>query len=208
MSEHPFSPICTILAGANGSGKSSAAELWLNLPGETVHADQLARLIDPQDPEAVSIAAARAALARLDELIEQRQSFNFETTLSSHQAIRLMERAVAAGYRVELVFVVLETIELHILRVRQRVAQGGHNIPVAAIRRRFGIALSRLAAAIRLAEQTVVIDNTGTTPEPLVKINARRLDMSVLSGASPLHRRLAGAVADALDVPVEAVLMT
>jgi len=90
MTDAEFAPICTVLAGPNGSGKSSAARNWLNVPGEIVNADVIARLIKPEQPEAASRAAGRAVLKRLDELVEQRQNFNFETTLSSQQALRTL----------------------------------------------------------------------------------------------------------------------
>jgi len=64
MWEFDFTPICTILAGPNGSGKSSAAQLWLNVPGEVVNTDVVARLINPDKPEAASVARNRP-LARL-----------------------------------------------------------------------------------------------------------------------------------------------
>lgn len=85
-------PICTILGGPNGSGKSSLYRA-LDLPGEFVNADLVARRIDPVDPEAASVAAGR--------------DFVYETTLSSNQAVGLMRRARETGYQVALVFVAL-----------------------------------------------------------------------------------------------------
>lgn len=52
MTDADFASICTVLAGANGSDKSSAARNWLNVPGEIVNADVIARLINPEQPEA------------------------------------------------------------------------------------------------------------------------------------------------------------
>ena len=167
MWEFDFTPICTILAGPNGSGKSSAAQLWLTVPGEVVNADVIARLINPDKPEAASVAAGGAVLKRLDQLIEQRQNFNFETTLSSHQALQLMERAKSAGFKVVLIFVTLETVEMNVRRVRQRVAQGGHSIPEHVIRRRYHKTFERLSEAIVLADEAEIIDNSKASPEAL-----------------------------------------
>lgn len=78
-----FVPICTIFAGPNGAGKSTIIQ-ELAPPGEVVNADDYARRINPANAQAASAAAGRQVLLRLSELIRERQSFNYETTLSSH----------------------------------------------------------------------------------------------------------------------------
>ena len=65
------------------------------------------------------------------------RSFAFETTLSGRRYIRRIRRWRAEGYRVTLFFLALPTPEDAIRRVKQRVSQGGHNVPEDVIRRRF-----------------------------------------------------------------------
>jgi predicted ABC-type ATPase len=121
-----FVAACTILGGTNGSGKSTIYDeaVRLQADGEFVNADVLARRMSPNAPEAVSLKAGRRVIERLGELIAARDSFVHETTLSSHQSLQVMRDARAAGYHVGLVFVVLDSVDLNVLRVRERVREG------------------------------------------------------------------------------------
>jgi len=64
------------------------------------------------------------------------ESFAFETTLAGRGYLRHIRAWEAAGYRVKLIFLQLDTPEAAIARVAQRVRQGGHHVPEIAIRRR------------------------------------------------------------------------
>jgi predicted ABC-type ATPase len=101
--------------------------------------------------------AARALLAA-------RESFTLETTLAGHGAITIMKEARKAGFRIVLVYVALKGPELHIERVRLRVSRGGHDIPDVDIRRRYARSLMRAPEALRLADEAVVLDNSGLHP--------------------------------------------
>ena len=153
--QRAVAPVCTILGGPNGAGKSSLFAA-LGLPGEFVNADQVARSLSPEAPESAAVAAGRAVLSRLDRLIFERKDLVYETTLSSHQALSLMCKARDAQYEVGLVFIILASADLHVLRVEDRVRKGGHAIPEEAIRRRHDGALSKLARAIPLADATAI----------------------------------------------------
>jgi predicted ABC-type ATPase len=91
-------------------------------------------------------------------------SFTLETTLAGHGAIAIMKEARKAGYRIVLVYVALKDPELHIERVRLRVSRGGHDIPDVDIRRRYARSLMRAPEALRLADEAVVLDNSGLHP--------------------------------------------
>ena len=60
-----------------------------------------------------------------------------ETTLSGHGALRLMDKARAAGYRIELHYVSAGSVEQTLDRISNRVALGGHNVREDDVRRRF-----------------------------------------------------------------------
>ena len=199
-----FSAVCTILGGPNGSGKSSIFEA-LNAPGEFVNADVYARRVAPDNPEGASLAAGKAVLRRLDELIANREDFVYETTLSSNQAIALMRNARQADYQVGLVFVALATADLNVLRVADRVKKGGHAIPEGIIRRRYDSALVRLVEAIPLAHATAIFDNTERPTTMLLRIKGDVIEENNLDEAKLLHVRLADAVAQALGIDADAV---
>ena len=69
-------------------------------------------------------------------MLQQRESFVVETTLSGNGTITMMRQAREAGYRISVVYIALKYPELNIERVQIRVAEGGHDVPEADIRRR------------------------------------------------------------------------
>jgi predicted ABC-type ATPase len=202
---NPPKPVCTVFGGANGSGKSTLIKSMAP-PGELVNADEIARLLDRKRPEDVSIAAGRMVLERLNELIDERQSFHWETTLSSHQALRHMAKARDAGFQTNLVFVVLENVALNIARVRSRVANGGHDIPEVDIRRRYDNAFERLPKAVQLSDGVIIYDNTYKNDlRTLFRLEGNILQYNTLDEARLLHVRIAEALAVALDWSTDAV---
>lgn len=200
MATTGFVPICTVIAGPNGSGKSTVSR-DLNPPGEMVNADDFARRINPHRPEVASTAAGRQVLLRLNELIEQRQNFSYETTLSSNQALGMMRKAREAGFRVELAFVLLRSADLNIARVKQRVALGGHDIPTSTILRRYDKAFENLPRAMSIAHQVIFYDNTEMQLKTLLRIDGKRVEYNSLGTSGPLDLRLAVIVSKALSLP-------
>ena len=102
-------PTLCIIAGPNGAGKTTFARRFLSGEAavlEFVNADSIAQGLAPYAPEAAAMAAGRLMLARLRDLFAQRQSFAFETTLSGRAYRPLLTETKAAGYRIELDFVV------------------------------------------------------------------------------------------------------
>lgn len=130
-----------------------------------VDPDAIARTIEAAEPSSAAIPAARRAIGMCRTLITQRASFIVESTLAGHGAMSLMMTAKRAGYRTLLIYVALGEPELHIDRVRLRVAQGGHDIPDVDVRRRYFRSISRAPEAIRLADEAIVLDNAGSKPE-------------------------------------------
>lgn len=161
-------PNLYIIAGCNGAGKTTAS--FTMLPEllnvrEFVNADEIARGISPFRPETVSIEAGRIMLKRIDELMAQKQDFAFETTLSTRSFAVLCTNAREKGYKIHLLFLWLDSVELAIERVKQRVAQGGHHIPEETIRRRYQKGIRNF---FTLYEERVdawlFLDNSGATP--------------------------------------------
>jgi len=197
--------VCTILAGPNGSGKSSIFRA-VSPPGRFINADIVARRLDPSNPERVSFAAGKLVLRELAKAIQFQEDFVYETTLSSHQSIELIRRALDAGYEVGLVFVALRDADLNVARVAQRVSEGGHNIPEPIIRRRYDSSMTRLGDAIRLVHGTMIYDNSSISgPELLLQIANDIIEVNSLDEAKPLHVRIAAIVGEALDTSQDAV---
>ncbi len=133
-------PTFILIAGPNGAGKSTSAPALLsdqNQALEFVNADDIAKGLSAFNPEKVAVAAGRILLERFQELSDAGESFAIETTLSGRGYARHVEDLKGRGYRFELIFLWLPSVELAVARVAQRVALGGHNIPEDVIRRRY-----------------------------------------------------------------------
>jgi predicted ABC-type ATPase len=129
-----------LVAGPNGAGKTSFASQLLPKfvqCREFLNADLIAAGLSPFAPETQGFRAGRILLERIRELIDQGQSFGFETTLSGRSYANLLVAMRAQGYRVELFFLWLPNPEMAIDRVENRVRQGGHHVPAEDIRRRY-----------------------------------------------------------------------
>lgn len=136
-----------IIAGPNGAGKTTFALEYLpQVAGCTrfINADLIAAGLSPLAPERELMAASRLFLREIEERIAEGQTFAFETTLAGRTYLQLVERLQRDGWRVELIYLALPSTEMSKLRVAERVAHGGHNIPAADIERRFPRSLRHL----------------------------------------------------------------
>lgn len=136
-----------IICGCNGAGKTTAS--YTVLPEvlnckEFVNADEIARGLSPFNPENVAIQAGRLMLQRIEDLLERDVTFSIETTLAAKSYINLVKRAQAKDYSVKVLFFWLNSPELAICRVAERVARGGHGIPESVIRRRYVAGINNL----------------------------------------------------------------
>lgn len=140
-------PTCWIIAGPNGAGKTTFALEYLPQVAQCsrfVNADLIAAGLSPLAPERELLAASRLFLGEMETCIAEREDFAFETTLAGRSYLKLVRRLQTAGWRVELIYLALPSMEMSKLRVAERVAHGGHSIPVADIERRFARSLGNL----------------------------------------------------------------
>lgn len=162
-------PVLTVIAGPNGAGKSTIYKIVQPM-GQFVNADDIEALLPPTLSKADrEKTAARKALETVKGLLSTTQSFVVETTLAGKWPLKLMEDAKAAGYRVELIYICLDSPQLSIERVAFRVRNGGHDIPTEAILRRYPRSLANLRPASQLADEFAVIDNSDRKPRWVMK---------------------------------------
>ena len=157
-------PTIYIISGCNGAGKTTASFTILpEILGvhEFVNADEIAKGLSPFQPEKVSFEAGRIMLSRMDELIAQKADFAFETTLATRSYLGKIKEARKLGYRVVLVYFWLRSVELAIARVQLRVTEGGHNISLPVIRRRYERGLHNLFHLyLDAVSEWLVVDNS------------------------------------------------
>ncbi len=157
-----------IIAGPNGAGKTTFASEFLpneaNCP-EFINADLIAAGISPFDPDKAAFRAGRLMLEEMRRHIDSGTSFAFETTLSGRSYLQMIPQWRTDGYHVSLFFLRLQSVELAVSRVRQRVLAGGHDIPEHTIRRRFTAGLNNFDRLYKPAvSEWALYDNSGISP--------------------------------------------
>jgi predicted ABC-type ATPase len=160
-----------MIAGPNGAGKTSFAQEFL--PREAgcpdfINVDLIAAGLSPFDPPRAALQAGRVMLQEIGRRVRAGESFAFETTLAGRQYVRWIPRWRAAGYHVKLIFLSLPSADLALARVAARVAQGGHDVAEAVVRRRFDAGRRHFQAVYRnLVNSWIVYDNAGPLPVPI-----------------------------------------
>lgn len=158
-----------IIAGCNGAGKTTAS--FTILPEildckEFVNADEIAKGLSPFQPEKVAFEAGRIMLHRINELLETNKIFAFETTLATKSYKSKIKIAQEKNYKVILLFFWLQDVDLAIERVKTRVKEGGHNIEIEVIKRRYVNGISNLFNIyLPIANEVMIFDNSFGKPE-------------------------------------------
>jgi predicted ABC-type ATPase len=170
-------PILTVIAGSNGSGKSTFTRYTQEILGvPVIDPDLEARIIRPDAPEKAAIAGGKQALLRARTYLANNESFAVETTLSGNTYLKMMTSAKQEGWQVNLIYVGVNDVQINIKRVAQRVARGGHNVLQQDVHRRYTRSLANLATAIQKADQTIIYDNsTAVGYQPILTIEAGRV---------------------------------
>ena len=128
-----------IIAGPNGSGKTTFALQYLKVVSSVQYlgADAIAEKISPQAVDKVRIKAGRIFFQNFFELVDSGKNLIVETTLSGQGFQRLITHLKRTHYIITIVFLYLETPEICIKRVKERVSKGGHDVPEIDVKRRF-----------------------------------------------------------------------
>jgi predicted ABC-type ATPase len=164
-------PIVVALAGPNGAGKSSFYNAYLR-PSRLrfVNADIISR-----DLNLDAYRAAEMADHIRRMLIEQRESFIFETVLSDPvgEKVDFLKRAESQGYSVVLFFIGIDSPQTSEERVAMRVSKGGHGVPTEKLAERYPRILRNLERALRELSNVLVYDNSDLE-RPYRLVAARR----------------------------------
>lgn len=175
-------PSLWIIAGANGSGKTTAynrltiealrGSIWI------INPDELASRISTA--ETLPLAEANLeSVKRIEKWlyssIDAYQTVGVETVLSTDKYRNLVARAKARGFKRHLIYVYLRTAELNVERVAIRVAKGGHDVPKDKIIDRRRRSLEQLGWFFSQANAASIFDNSGASPVLVVEKKAGRI---------------------------------
>jgi len=164
----PSRPSVHVIAGANGSGKTTFARVFLPRYIQCerfVNADLIAQGLSPFAPNTVALRASKLALQEINRYSNMAVSFGFETTLSGKQYGVRLQSLKNRGYQIQLYFLWVPSPELAISRITERVQLGGHFVPSDDVRRRYKRGLSQLFSRyLSLADGWMIFDNSQETP--------------------------------------------
>lgn len=175
-----------IIAGCNGAGKTTAS--YAMLPQmlncmEFVNADEIARGLSPFNAPSMAVTAGRLMLQRIEELLAADATFAIETTLATKTYCRLAKRAQARGYKVSLLFFWLASPDQAVARVAQRVKEGGHNVPINTIVRRYHAGITNLFNIyMPVVDYWIAVDN-GSSPRTKIAVGGREMPTKVFDEA-------------------------
>ena len=165
-----------IVAGPNGSGKSSiytdteiddfGGSVWIINPDIlTARLQKIERL----RPRAANIAAVTRIYSWLEASIAVHQTIGVETVLSTEKYRALVLAAKAHGFEIRLIYILLNSLELSVERVRLRVGKGGHHVPTTKIRQRRARSLQQLPWFLKNADLAWIFDNSGAKPAQIAQ---------------------------------------
>ena len=163
-------PELWLLAGGNGSGKTTFYERFLkrrNIP--LINADNIARTLWPSEPEAHSYEAALIAEKERLRLLQEGQTFCFETVYSHPSKLDFVALAKAAGFRILIFYFHLGNTGLHNARVASRVTAGGHNVPEDKVNSRVPRTFANIRDSVGLADELHLVDNASAV-KPYLRI--------------------------------------
>ncbi|NVO86414.1 hypothetical protein [Hymenobacter terrestris] len=148
-------PTVYVLAGPNGAGKTSL--YWYEASGvPRLNGDALYQ-------QGYDQHAIEAALRQQQEtLVAERSSFVIETNAANERDYALFAALRSAGYRLELRYIGLESVNLCYDRVAQRVLEGGHDVPSALVQHRYDSSLSLLKRLYSAFDRLQLYDNSST----------------------------------------------
>jgi len=168
-----------IIAGSNGSGKTTFAKKFLPDYARCRHfvnSDLIAEGLSPFSPQVAAMKAGRLVIERINDLAKKGLDFGFETTLAGKSYINRLKHLKKNGYSLHLFFLWIPSVELAMARIKDRVADGGHNVPAQDVRRRFARGIRNLFKYYRpLLDSWILLNNASTIPDPIAKEKENQL---------------------------------
>ena len=162
-----------VIAGSNGSGKTTFAKTFLPEYAKCdrfINADLIAAGLSPFSPQQVAIKSGKLVLEQIREYSASGVDFGFETTMSGVTYLKYFKMLKEKGYKISIFFLWIPSSQLAVARVKDRVAQGGHNVPIEDVKRRFERSTDKFFKEYRLlADKWILFNNAETIPKIIAK---------------------------------------
>lgn len=158
-------PELIIIAGPNGSGKTSVTKKFLHhewADGTTyINPDEVANNLfgDWNSTEAVINAANYCAEWR-ERCLREKKSFVFETVMSADDKIDFILRAKELGFFIRLFFISTNSPTINAARIADRVMKGGHDVPISKIVSRYYKSIENCKTISLIVDRLYVYDNS------------------------------------------------
>lgn len=154
-----------VIAGGNGVGKTTfARQFLLEYPYDFLNADEIAKELSPQNPIKRKISAGKIFFQNLHDFMAQEKSIVIESTLSGRYLLKFFELWQQRNYQTQITFIFVDSPEILIERIQNRVMKGGHFVPDEDVRRRFERGKKNFWKLYRdLATRWSLIYNSGDT---------------------------------------------
>ncbi|MEY8736462.1 zeta toxin family protein [Lactobacillus sp. AN1001] len=154
-----------IVAGVNGTGKSTLYQAQKELFDNTkrINADEILQKFGGDWRSSIdNIKAMKSEVREIHSAIENGESFHVETTLAGNGKphINIINSARKNGYEITLIYIFVESSDLAVSRVRQRVKKGGHGVSEKLIKDRYVKSIKNLKKIIDLVDRVMIFDNT------------------------------------------------
>lgn len=171
-------PVLIVIAGPNGSGKTSVTRTilkhhWIE-NAVYINPDQVAQEIfgDWNSQESV-LKAANYCEDWRNKCIEEGQSLIFETVLSSQGKIDFIEMAIKKGFFVRLFFVCTDSPTINASRIAKRVMEGGHDVPISKIISRYSKSVVNALQISKNIDRAYFFDNSREFKEPILLLKVK-----------------------------------
>ncbi|MDE7115926.1 MAG: zeta toxin family protein [Muribaculaceae bacterium] len=158
-------PELIIIAGPNGSGKTSITQKFLHhewAEGTTyINPDQIANDLfgDWNNSESVLKAATYCSDLR-EQCLKEKRSLVFETVFSAQDKIDFVIRAKQAGFFIRIFFISTSNPTINASRIAKRVMEGGHDVPITKIISRYNKSIQNCKIVASIIDRLYVYDNS------------------------------------------------
>ncbi|QST02568.1 zeta toxin family protein (plasmid) [Pontibacillus sp. ALD_SL1] len=162
--EKQRNPRMIVFAGNNGSGKSTLRHTLFEelYTAVNIDPDLLAKKY-AQGSNNATLLGGKEAIRMVNDCIQRKVDFSLETTLSGKLIKRQIESAKRNGFDVYMYFVGTNSVEINIERIKQRVLNGGHDIPEETVRKRGERIVSNVVGCLGKIDYLRVVDSTYKT---------------------------------------------